>query len=202
VSETVEQAQAVVARRNRHKRVLTPVFMSFANNEWDEAQTSFLDQVISFLQDDLMLLPYTIGINITEQGLPLAQIKRYMHETNGLIVVAFRRTEITTGTIRRRQADGSKLDEDISGKYFTSPYCQIEAAIAFALGLPIFILREKNVVAEGVLEENALRVRCHAFDSADREQLTDRWKVPARDWARQVEEVRRARSSDRQLYSD
>ena len=38
----------------------------------------------------------------------------------------------------------------------TSPYCQIEPAMAFQLGLPVLVLREKGVIAEGVLEKGVL----------------------------------------------
>ena len=35
----------------------------------------------------------------------------------------------------------------------TSPFCHIEPAMAFQLGLPVLVFREKGVLDDGILEK-------------------------------------------------
>ena len=61
-------------------------------------------------------------------------------------------------------SDIGEEEYDLSNKWLTSPYCQIEPAMAFQLGLPVLILREKGVIAEGILEKGVLGVYMPEFD--------------------------------------
>lgn len=74
-----------------------------------------------------------------------------MIESNGLLTVAFRRAHIKDG-VSKPNSDINEKEYSISDEWVTSPYCQIEPAMAFQLGLPILIFREKGVIAEGILE--------------------------------------------------
>jgi hypothetical protein len=183
---------------------MTPVFLSYANPR-EPRQRRFLDQVITCLQEELDLLPYTIGANVNEDPLPIDQINRCMHETHGLIAVAFRRTQIVDGKVRRLGKDGKKHEQDISGQWFTSPYCQIEPAMAYVLGLPVLMFRETGVVQEGLLETGAIPITYTDFDlskptSIDEFFQSDEWKSRVRSWERKVQQVRRRRGSIEILY--
>ena len=86
-----------------------------------------------------------------------------MLESNGLVTIAFRRSLIKQGT-GKPISDIGEEEYDLSNKWLTSPYCQIEPAMAFQLGLPVLILREKGVIAEGILEKGVLGVYMPEFD--------------------------------------
>lgn len=109
----------------------------------------------------------TLGFNEYTNDVPLVGICRAMNECVGLMVVAFKRYEIV---------DGKKLtktkDEDISGNCFTSPFCQIEPAIAFTKQLPIMVLCEKGVRQEGMLETNNTAISSPTFDICDENYFT------------------------------
>ena len=72
----------------------------------------------------------------------------------------------------------------------TSPYCQIEPAMAFQLGLPVLILREQGVLEEGILEKGVLGMYMPEFSlsgnlndyfkSDECIQLIGKWEVNVR----------------------
>ena len=74
-----------------------------------------------------------------------------MLEFNGLLAIALKRTHIEKGY----QYKNKKL-QDINNKWLTSPYCKNEPAMAFQLGLPILILRDKSVISDGILEKGVI----------------------------------------------
>nr|VFK43732.1 MAG: hypothetical protein BECKTC1821E_GA0114239_102812 [Candidatus Kentron sp. TC]VFK58388.1 MAG: hypothetical protein BECKTC1821F_GA0114240_10249 [Candidatus Kentron sp. TC] len=79
-----------------------------------------------------------------------------MLESNGLITIAFRRSLITEAKLRAN-ADISEMQESrMRNVWLTSPYCQIEPAMAYQLGLPVLVLREKGVIQEGLLEKGVV----------------------------------------------
>ena len=48
--------------------------------------------------------------------------------------------------------------------WLTSPWSQIEPAMAYQIGLPVLILREKGVIDEGILERGVLGLYMPQFD--------------------------------------
>ncbi len=93
----------------------------------------------------------------------LIAIRRLMLESNGLVTIAFRRNLIKQG-IGKPSSDIGEDEYDLSNKWLTSSYCQIEPAMAFQLGLPVLILGEKGVMADGVLEKGALGIYMPEID--------------------------------------
>ena len=98
---------------------------------------------------------------------PLVGIRRLLTHCCGLVSVAFRRTRASTVT----KYPGADLPDmtarEDSDVWFTSPYCQIEPAMAFQLGLPILIMRERGVLAEGILEKGVTGLYLPEFNLAD-----------------------------------
>jgi len=71
----------------------------------------------------------------------------------GLISIEFKRTHAIAATKYSGADVAGQSEQKMDDIWLTSPYCQIEPAMAFQLGLPILILREEGVLAEGVLEK-------------------------------------------------
>jgi len=110
--------------------------------------------------------PFTLGPGSTyDNDAPLVGIRRLMTHCCGLISVAFRRTSAQS-VIRKPGADlPAAAEEPLGDIWFTSPYCQIEPAMAFQLGLPILVLKERGVLAEGVLEKGVTGLYLPEFDT-------------------------------------
>lgn len=100
---------------------------------------------------------------------PLVGIRRMLTHCCGLVSIAFRRTYVPQA-IKYHSADlPDYAEQTTSDVWLTSPYCQIEPAMAFQLGLPILVLREEGVVAEGILERGVTGLYLPEFKMKDGE---------------------------------
>lgn len=137
------------------------IFLSYPR-PYLKKQEEFIERITHYLEErDLQ--PRTLGVTDYDMDVPLTAIRILMLESNGLVTIAFRRALIKKGT-GKPSSDIGELEYDLSNKWLTSPYCQIEPAMAFQLGLPILILREKGVIEEGILEKGALGLYMPEFD--------------------------------------
>lgn len=141
-----------------------PVFLSYPKPHLT-TQQAFVDRLVTYLRGR-GLEPRTLGVTDYDMDAPMTAIRRLMLESNGLITVAFRRTEVRDGAIRSGTDMPDQEETAIKGVWYSSPYCQIEPAMGFQLGLPILILRERRVVAEGLLERGAIGLFMPEFDLA------------------------------------
>lgn len=94
------------------------------------------------------LEPRVINKTDYPTGNPHTDISRVMKECSGTIVVAYERTYYSSGLEKRSSEEEKKVAEI---KY-TTPWNQIEAAMAYALGMPILVLLEADLKEEGLLE--------------------------------------------------
>lgn len=136
------------------------IFLSYPK-PINSKQEIFIKKVFEYLENQ-GLQARTLGVTDYDMDEPLKAIRRLMLESNGLLAVAFQRNYVEKGFSKHR-SDINEEEIDISGKWLTSPYCQIEPAMAFQLGLPVLVLREEGVVAEGVLEKGVLGIYMPEF---------------------------------------
>ena len=126
-------------------------------------QKAFVEHIHEYLMER-GIAPRTLGVTDYDMDAPLTAIRRLMLELNGLLTIAFRRTFIEKGTMRLR-TDITTLSEDpIDGVWLTTPWAHIEPAMAYQLGLPVMILREKGVLADGILERGIVGLYMPEFD--------------------------------------
>ncbi len=129
-----------------------PVFLS-CPQPYLQSQQQFLERFREELRKK-GLEPRTIGETDYTMDAPLEGIRSLLFETDGLIAVALKRHHVIEG----KSKDGGDLGDEafsLNDQYFTSPFCQIEPAMAYQLGLPTLVFREEKVVAEGMLEPRA-----------------------------------------------
>lgn len=160
-----------------------PVFLSYPR-PFTRQQKKFIDKLRAYLCER-GLEPKTLGVTDYDMDAPLKAIRRLMMESNGLLAVAFRRGYIEKGCIKPK-SDIGEVESDITDSWFTSPYCQIEPAMAFQLGLPVLLLREEGVVADGILEKGVLGIympefslECsfeNYFETSEFKQLLGKWE--------------------------
>lgn len=165
------------------------VFLSYPK-PYLRRQENFIKKLSNYLKGR-GLVPKTLGVTEYDMDAPLTAIRRLMLESNGLIAVAFRRSFIKEG-ISKPNSDLKNDEKDLSGFWLTSPFCQIEPAMAFQLGLPILVLREKGVIADGVLEHGVLGIYMPEFDldsDIDGFFKTQEWKQIISKWESYVRKV-------------
>lgn len=162
-----------------------PVFLSSPKCHL-QSQELFLSKVEEQLRE-MGLEPRTLGRSDYDMDAPMTAIRRLMAGSCGLITLAFRRSYIEKGE-DRPDSDKGEQSSSMSDQWLTSPYCQIEPAMAYQIGLPILIWREKGVRSDGVLDRGALGLSMPEFDvSRGDEHLNgEEWGQPFRLWCGRV----------------
>src|SRR5262245_13718041 len=139
-----------------------PIFLSYPKPCFGR-QKRFVNQIYSYLTKR-GLSPRTLGVTDYDVDAPLTAIRRLMLESNGLLTIAFRRTYVAKGTARLRTDIATLKEESIDGRWLTTPWSHIEPAMAYQLGLPVLILREKDVLADGILEHGVVGLYMPEFN--------------------------------------
>jgi hypothetical protein len=140
-----------------------------------QRQAEFIGRVRDYL-DQRGFNPRTLGVTDYDMDAPLTAIRRLMLESNGLLTVAFRRAYVEKGTAHLR-TDIRGLEEiPIDGTWLTTPWAHIEPAMAYQLGLPILILRERGVLTDGILERGIVGLYMPEFDLE--QSIEDYFKSP------------------------
>ena len=166
-----------------------------------KAQSDFLFAV----EEELCALglePRTLGRSDYDMDAPLEGIRRIMIGSCGLLAIAFRRAKIDSGR-SRPESDLGEQGEELSGCWFTSPYIQIEPAMAFQLGLPMLIWREAGVIAEGILDRGTMGVSTPEFslDGAAPDLKHPQWREPLTQWCARVRMTHERRGAPPRLWS-
>lgn len=143
------------------------IFLSFPTPHL-ASQRAYLEKVESYVRSQ-GLNPCTLGMSNYDMDAPLAGIRRMMIGCCGLLAVAFKRSFAPTLETRLGADLNGVAAAQLHEIWFTSPYSQIEPAMGYQLGLPILILREKGVLAEGVLERGVTGLYCPEFDCSAEE---------------------------------
>ena len=144
----------------------------------------------------------TLGVTDYDMKQPLTAIRRLMLESNGLLTIAFRRTLITEGIVNPNSEIKERAVTNLSDIWTTSAYCQIEPAMAYQIGLPVLILREKGVIADGILERGVIDNYLPVFDldSSVNYLDTDEWKQIIGSWEGYVRKVVENKGCPPKLY--
>lgn len=95
------------------------------------------------------LTPHTVGRNRFTAGAPLQTIMGDMSTSAGTAIVAFERKRVDSGI---ELGALGKDDADLSGARYPTVWNQIEAAMAYTLGHPLFVVVEEGLRSEGLLE--------------------------------------------------
>jgi hypothetical protein len=94
--------------------------------------------------------PHTLGRSEWKNQAPLKPIKDRMLECSGTVIIAFERVFIESG-FEYRGSDAVKVVKD---QKVPTVWNQIEPAMAYTLGHPLFVIVEKGTRIEGLLERH------------------------------------------------
>jgi hypothetical protein len=184
--------------RSRYK---ISVFLSYPK-PYMEVQEDFINKVCHHL-DGLGLAPRTLGVTDYDMDAPLKAIRRLMLESNGIITIAFRRTYVEKAVVNHGSDIHGRFSYHVSDQWLTSPWAHIEPAMAFQIGLPILIFREKGVMEDGVLEKGVVGTYMPEFDTTspfDDYFAAPEWNDLIRKWESQVRSVVERKGNPPQLY--
>lgn len=178
-----------------------PIFLSYAKPHL-QRQKTFAEAVEQYLRDR-GIHPRTLGVGDYDTQAPLSAIRRILLESNGLLTIAFRRMHVDAGTFKK-DADVSRATPiSVHDIWLTSPWCHIEAAMAFQLGLPILVFREKGVHEDGILEKGVTGTYMPEFDLDDATPdyfQAPEWRQLMAEWEGYVRTVVRAKGNPPKLY--
>lgn len=173
------------------------VFLSYPK-PFNKDQELFVTELRDYLVER-GLEPRTLGVTDYDMDAPLKAIRRLMFESNGLITIAFRRAQIDRGTGKPSTSEEYSLDNC----WLTSPYSHIEPAMAFQIGLPVLVLREQGVIADGILEQGVFGTYMPEFSIQEENRAyfsSDEWKQLIRKWETQVGSVVENKGNPPKLY--
>lgn len=113
-----------------------------------EQQEDFVKLIEDRLRSE-NLIPSTVGRNNFSADSPLKAVKDLMNDCAGILVIALERTYFEKGIEKR----GGSQETNLSQIKFATPWNQIESGMAYMKGLPILIILENGIRAEGLLEK-------------------------------------------------
>lgn len=126
----------------------TPRIFISMGTPYNDTLVGFRDALEVFLRDQCGVDPRILGKNEYPDGNPLAKIKSVMSSCHGVVVVANERKYVQTGIEKRSSPNAV----DLSGKSYTTPWNHIESSMAYSLGLPLYILCQRGLAEEGLVE--------------------------------------------------
>jgi hypothetical protein len=177
------------------------VFLSYPKPCFDRQQL-FVSRIMDYLHQR-GFAPRTLGVTDYDMDAPLKAIRRLMLESNGLITIAFRRTFIEKGTARFRADIQTLQPASVDEKWLTTPWAHIEPAMAYQVGLPVLILREKGVLDDGILEKRVVGLYMPEFDldrSNDDYFVSAEWNGIIGRWEGYVRSVVERKGNPPQLF--
>ncbi len=176
----------------------TSIFLSYPK-PINDLQVNFIEGFESFLIKN-RLIPRTLGVSDYDTEAPLTAIRRLINESNGLITIAFKRTLIEKGKFK----PDSDSESVINNKWITSPFCHIEPAMAYQVGLPVLILREEGVIDDGILEKGVLGLYMPSFDLSKQKSINyfeqEEWNQIFQKWHHQVCSVVETKGNPPKLF--
>lgn len=155
--------------------------------------------------------PRTVGETDFDMS-GMSAIRGLLMQSHGLLSVAFRRMVVHDGEDRPDPDPDIELRSSQrvpmqSPTWLTTPWCHMETAMAYQMGLPILLLVEDGVRLEGVLEGGVLGQYPPTFDVQRKARTlddffenTEKWHQLSATWEGHVREVLRHRTSPHPLF--
>lgn len=110
-------------------------------------QESFVRSIEDRLRSE-SLTPKTVGRNTFSADAPLKAITELMEKCSGIVVIALERSYFPSGLDKR----GGPREVNLADIRLPTPWNHIEAAMAYTKHLPLLVIVEDGLKAEGLLE--------------------------------------------------
>lgn len=160
------------------------VFMSVGNPHVSE-QEHFLRRLEASLRAR-GLEPWTLGRGEYDYRNPLQPIREAMLRCRGALIIGLGR-RFSPLAIERFGSDEAVRRRNL---WSATPWNHLEAGMAFQLNLPLLILKDKSVVAEGILDQSIGEYIVFEFDlGAESRGLSQPMRRTIARWAKDVHEL-------------
>jgi hypothetical protein len=126
----------------------TPRIFVSMGTPYTEEYSKFRDDLEAFLHNRCGVDARIIGKNEYPSGSPLVHIREVMRTCHGVIIVAYERKFLESGIEKR----GGDVAQAISKRTYTTPWNHVESSMAYSLGLPLYILCQRGLYEEGLIE--------------------------------------------------
>ena len=126
----------------------TPRIFISMGTPYNEQYSQFRDALETLLRDGCKTDPRIIGKNEYPSGSPLEKIRDVMRGCQGVLIVAYERKFVEAG-VERRGGTGALQIARIT---YTTPWNHIESAMAYSLGIPLYVICQNGLAQEGLIE--------------------------------------------------
>lgn len=123
------------------------VFVSVGGTA-NDAQESFVRAVEDRLRSE-GLIPHTVGRNTFSSDSPFKAVTELMNRCSGVVVIALERLYCAQGSEKR----GGPSESPLANVKLATAWNQVEAAMAYSRGVPLLVLVEDGLRADGLLEK-------------------------------------------------
>jgi hypothetical protein len=120
-------------------------------NPYTATYEKFRDELQTFLRDSCGVDPRILGKNEYPSGSPLEHIQTTMRTCAGVIIVAYERKYLERG-MEKREAELPQKPQKLENCTYTTTWNHIESAMAFTLGLPLYIICQEGLSEDGLIE--------------------------------------------------
>jgi hypothetical protein len=128
-------------------------------------------------------MPWTLGRANYDHRNPLRAISEAMANCRGAVIVGLGR-RFQPLAIDRFGSDRAVEKHDV---WTATPWNHLEAGMAFQLGLPLLILKDKRILPEGILDQSVGEYLVFEFDlSKEARGLTSELRATVASWAAAV----------------
>jgi hypothetical protein len=125
----------------------------------------------------------TLGVTDYPGLAPLAEVLALMRQCNGALVLGLRQLHVETGEAKA----GTPAAAMVADLYLSTPWNQIEAGMAIALGLPLLVAREEGVES-GVFDIGSSDRFIHQVEFGAEWLESPRFRQPFEAWVANVRE--------------
>jgi hypothetical protein len=135
-------------RLPKERRFKRHVFLSMPN-----VRTARQEELVVALYAELdrrHLYARTVGVTDSGVVSPLSLVRKTMRRCHGALILGLVQGKIDSGTSK----PGTRERKSLRNFVFPTPWNQLEAGIAFAMGLPLLIVRERGI-GGGVFDPGA-----------------------------------------------
>lgn len=142
-----------------------PTFLSVGEPH-NELQRKYLNRLVAHLARR-GIAAQTLGRNFWSIENPLIPVQRKMREVHGAVILAMERFHSKQGIYK----EGSRREKAVGDQYFATVWTHIEAAMAYQLELPLLILKDERLIAEGMFDPGIHEWMIVRINSEDPDEL-------------------------------
>ena len=160
------------------ENVEIPVFFS-RGTPFNEVQKNYVDYFRSRFEQ------YGLRLETAEWSAEnaLLPVRAKLKEAYGCVVLAIERMHSVESIYKQ----GSPKETKEKSEFFTTPWVQMEAAMAYQEGLPLLIFAEQKIKNEGMIELGTHEFRIFSINPEASEELEeDNFKFLIKSWSEKV----------------